>query len=237
MLAAVLLGAAVAVLLGRPRAARRLRALAPDPCTSSGAERRAPGRGVVLVGAGLVCWLLVGGWPGLALGGALAVLGPRGLAWLDAANSREDDISQHLPLALDLVGACLAGGGALSDTLTLVAKAVSGPCGSRLDRVASALLVGTPPYEAFRELGDSGAAGSAARALCRASEGGTPVAAAVSRVAQESRRAAALAARTRAKRAGVMAVGPLGLCFLPAFLLIGVVPVIAGMLGPLLSSL
>jgi pilus assembly protein TadC len=236
MLGALLLGLAAAVLLARPPSARRLRALAPVSPASVGGRGGTAGRGVVLVGAGVVLWLLVGGWPGVLLGGALALLGPRGLAWLDAANSGDDDISEQLPLALDMVGACLAGGGSLSDTLSLVAGAVGGPCGSRLHKVAAALAVGTAPHEAFRELGDSGAAGSAARALCRASEGGTPVATAVSRVAQESRRAAAVAGRTRAKRAGVLAVGPLGLCFLPAFLL-GVVPVIAGMLGPLLRSL
>jgi pilus assembly protein TadC len=237
MLPALLLALATAVMVLRPPSARRLRSLSPAVASPSAAAGRAPARGVVMAGAGLVLWVLVGGWAGAVLGGALAVLGPRGLAWLDAANSGVDDISEPLPLALDMVGACLAGGGSLADTLSLVAQAVGGPCGQRLERVASALAVGTPPQEAFRELGDSGAAGSAARALCRASEGGTPVAAAVSRVAQESRRAAAVAGRTRAKRAGVMAVGPLGACFLPAFLLLGVVPVIAGMLGPLLSSL
>jgi hypothetical protein len=30
----------------------------------------------------------------------------------------------------------------------------------------------------------------------------------------------------------VLAVAPLGLCFLPAFVLLGVVPVVAGLAGP-----
>jgi tight adherence protein B len=37
--------------------------------------------------------------------------------------------------------------------------------------------------------------------------------------------------------AGVLAVGPLGLCFLPAFLLLGVMPAIVGLAGPLLTSI
>jgi tight adherence protein B len=32
----------------------------------------------------------------------------------------------------------------------------------------------------------------------------------------------------RARQVGVLAAGPLGLCFLPAFMLIGVVPTVVG---------
>ena len=45
---------------------------------------------------------------------------------------------------------------------------------------------------------------------------------------QSERRAAVEA---RAKAVGVRTVIPLGLCFLPAFLLLGIVPVVAGLLG------
>ena len=41
-------------------------------------------------------------------------------------------------------------------------------------------------------------------------------------------KSALAAAQARARRAGVSSVMPLMVCFLPAFLLIGVVPIIAG---------
>jgi hypothetical protein len=37
----------------------------------------------------------------------------------------------------------------------------------------------------------------------------------------------------KARRVGVLAAVPLGLCLLPAFLLIGIVPVVAGLLTAL----
>ncbi|MCW2599061.1 MAG: type secretion system protein, partial [Frankiales bacterium] len=74
-------------------------------------------------------------------------------------------------------------------------------------------------------------------ALTRAAEGGAPVAVGVLRVAEDARREATGRAERAARRAGVLAVGPLGLCFLPAFLLLGVVPAVLGLVAPLLAML
>ena len=41
----------------------------------------------------------------------------------------------------------------------------------------------------------------------------------------------AVSATAAAERAGVLIAGPLGLCFLPAFVCLGVVPVVAGLAG------
>jgi pilus assembly protein TadC len=50
----------------------------------------------------------------------------------------------------------------------------------------------------------------------------------MSAVADEQRRVRRWQAEAAARKAGVLAVAPLVLCFLPAFILIGVVPVIVG---------
>jgi pilus assembly protein TadC len=63
------------------------------------------------------------------------------------------------------------------------------------------------------------------------------VAAAVQGVAADARRRQQAEAHRRAARAGVLAVLPLGACFLPAFVLLGVVPAVVGLAGPLLHSL
>jgi pilus assembly protein TadC len=39
-----------------------------------------------------------------------------------------------------------------------------------------------------------------------------------------------------AERAGVLIAGPLGLCFLPAFVCLGIVPVVAGLAGEVFGS-
>ncbi|MCV7172813.1 type II secretion system F family protein, partial [Mycobacterium manitobense] len=52
----------------------------------------------------------------------------------------------------------------------------------------------------------------------------------------ESRSAAADAAGAAAERASVLIAAPLGLCYLPAFLCLGIVPVVAGLAGDVLQT-
>ncbi len=73
-----------------------------------------------------------------------------------------------------------------------------------------------------------------ARCMERAGSGGVPAIRDISRVARESRALRARAAAERARRAAVLVTGPLGLCFLPAFLAVGVVPVVVGLARSLL---
>ncbi len=237
IVSALLLAAAAAVLLLRPSASGRLtRVLPAQRGPVSGGPPWLRAGCCVLAGAGLA-WV-VGGVLGPVVGLVVAVVGPRLVARLDDTEDDAAALASQLPLALDLLGACLAGGAPLRTAVEAVRDAVPGPCGDRLARVAAALVVGTPEDEAFRALGnDGGPAGAAARALARAAAGGTPVAAAVTRVAAEARRTASAAAERRARRAGVLAVGPLGACFLPAFVLIGVVPTVVGLAGPVLATL
>lgn len=237
ILTALLLGLGAGVLALRPASAERLHALVP-PVVEPTATRAGRARGPVLVAVGAGMWWVVGGLPGFVLGGLVALGGPVLLARLDARTDGEEaELALQLPLALDLVGACLAGGSPLAQALVSVADALGGPAGSRLQRVAAALSVGTPTEEAFGELGDTGSAGAAARALRRAAEGGTPVAGAVARVAEEARRRATAVARKRVRQAGVQAAAPLTLCFLPGFLVLGTVPCVIAVAGPLVASL
>lgn len=238
LLPALLAGLAAGALLAPRTAGARLRALAPPPPRASrGSPSDALLQGVSAV-AGGVLFLLVGGVPGALLAVGAAAAGPVLLRRLEAEEDDEPLAAAQLPLALDLLGACLAGGSPLPDAVAAVAAATPAPMGERLQRVHAALAVGAPPAEAFRVLGDgAGAAGHAARALVRSAEGGAPVAASVVRVAADARRTAASEATARARKAGVMATAPLGACFLPAFLLIGVVPTVLGLAGPLLGTL
>jgi pilus assembly protein TadC len=55
----------------------------------------------------------------------------------------------------------------------------------------------------------------------------------VERLADELARSARAEVEDRARAVGVKAAVPLGLCLLPSFLLIGVVPLVAGLLRSL----
>lgn len=219
------------------RTPERLARVYPDVATAPAGPPQASGLAVCALG-GLAVWSLVGGTLGAAFGVALAVLGPSWLAGLASQDGDEALVARDLPLALDLLAACLAGGAVPQHAIQAVADALPGPCGSRFATVAARLAVGAPPADAWLALGsDRGPAGAAARALARAATGGAPVAASVQRVAAQARLESVARAERAAKRAGVLVVGPLGLCFLPAFLLIGVVPAVLGLAVPAISHL
>ncbi len=64
------------------------------------------------------------------------------------------------------------------------------------------------------------------RAFRRAEPSGMPVAHVVSGVADDLRRERRAARRERSRKVAVRTAAPLGVCFLPAFFLIGIVPTI-----------
>lgn len=175
---------------------------------------------------------------------ALLVGGPRVLGRLEPAAVRRqrERMAADLPLVLDLLGACLAGGASPGAAAAAVAGAVGGPVGVRLERVGTALTVGMPGSIAWLHLADPDGRsedllGAAARSLARSADGGTRLADVLLRLAEEERRRARSRGAEAARRAGVLAVAPLGLCHLPSFVLLGVVPVIAGLAAPLLAQM
>jgi pilus assembly protein TadC len=191
--------------------------------------------------AGGAVAVVVGGVGGVLLGVVLGVAGPRALAGLEPAAVRQEraQLVAELPLLMDLLGACLAGGASLTKAASAVAAALPGPCGRRLAAVVDSLAVGTPPEQAWLALADNTSddpLAPAARLLARAGAGGTPVAATIRRLAAETRAAALAAGSQAARRVGVLVVAPLGLCFLPAFVLLGVVPVVVGLAAPLFRT-
>ena len=241
-LAALLAAAAVLVLLAPGDRSRLVRALPPTGARGPTAPR-VPLDPTLAACAltGIAAALLLPLPLGPALGAGLAVAGPRALSRLEprAARQQRDRLLGELPLALDLLASCLAGGAPLGSAARAVAAALPGPVGDRLAAVAASLDVGSPVTEAWALL--AGPApddplAPAARALARAAVGGAPVAEAVSRLAADARADAAGRGEEAARRVGVLAVAPLGMCFLPAFVLLGVVPVVVGLAAPLLAT-
>ncbi|MCM3925672.1 type II secretion system F family protein [Frankia sp. AiPs1] len=168
-----------------------------------------------------------------------------------------------LPLALDLIAACLRGGGTVVSAMVAVGAANGGKLGRELRRAAEDLAAGADALAACdRLIAATVGSGRAARlarllgrdprtapgsrwtvmmraavaAFDRAQTSGAKPAAALVRLAQRARDEAHAESIAAARRAGVLAVAPLGLCFLPAFLLLGVVPVVLGSLPNLLPA-
>jgi len=70
----------------------------------------------------------------------------------------------------------------------------------------------------------------------RSAASGSAFASGVADLAEQSRRDAIHAAQSAAERASVLIAGPLGLCFLPAFVCLGIVPVVAGLAGDVFTA-
>lgn len=207
----------------------RLLAVRPSPGTHRGrrdVRLRLAASGM----AGFVCAMLLGGLPGWVAGALVAAACAWTLARLEPreVRLRRARIVAELPVAIDLLAACLRGGGAWHDSVEAVADAVGGPLGTELARVAARIRLGADPTEEWLGLAREPVLAPLGRAAARAAAGGAPVAATLARLARDQRRTARAAASARARTAGVRAVAPLGLCFLPAFVLLGIVPAVAG---------
>ncbi|MGH8890558.1 MAG: type II secretion system F family protein [Acidothermaceae bacterium] len=137
-----------------------------------------------------------------------------------------------LPAALDLVAACLSAGAPLEQALSVVAAAFdTTSVGRLLDGIARLTALGAPPELAWADACAEPACDVVARAVIRAHYSGASLSDVLSRAADDRRRTLRSDAEAAAARASVRAVLPLGLCFLPAFVLVGVVPVVAGFAG------
>lgn len=142
----------------------------------------------------------------------------------------EVDRERSLPLVLDLLAGCLAAGASPALAVATVAGVARGELREELTAVAGELALGAPAAAAWRSwLRRGGASARAAAAFGRAERAGADLAPELAALADDVREALRTRAQIRAQRAGVLAVAPLGLCFLPAFLLLAVVPVVAGL--------
>jgi len=230
VLIASLVAAAVVVgVRGRP-ARRRLASLSTRRRWRPNPIRVAAGLG------GFAVALFVGGLPGLAVGAAVAVVLERFLRRLEPAEARARRLREvaDLPLAADLMAAGLRAGAPVDHAAAAVAEAIGGPLGDRLARVARSLRLGAEPAEAWSHLAPVAGAGRMAQAAARSSASGSALAGALVRLADDLRADRAMASEAAARRAGVLIVLPLGLCFLPAFILAGLVPVLLAVLRDVL---
>jgi pilus assembly protein TadC len=140
--------------------------------------------------------------------------------------------------ALDVFAACLTSGMAVSAAAAAAAPSAPTPLATVLDRAADMLALGADPTAAWSNLDepldDHGEA--LLRLARRSATSGAALAHGVADLADQSRNDAASAADARAQRASVLIAGPLGLCYLPAFVCLGIVPIVAGLAGDVLGA-
>lgn len=248
VVALILAAAAVLLMPAAPRISGRARA----PLNGNGANVSAPAlpapwrRGLVfaaaICGAGIVLapalwWIVL---PIAAMTGTVLAQFPAGRS---AARRTAD--RRLITVHAELLASCLDAGMAVGPALRAVSDALtdrgltaaSGPDRAGplavLDAVAAMLSLGAEPGAAWRvaELHEDLA--PLAAAARRSAAGGGGLAPAVREYAAHLRQEIAAASLRAAGRAGVLMTAPLGVCFLPAFLCLGLAPVVVGLLGQL----
>ncbi|WP_343232777.1 type II secretion system F family protein [Verrucosispora sp. SN26_14.1] len=207
------------------------------PAAAGAASGRRVDRVRLMAGlAGVAVAVVVGGWPGLVAALPTALLLDRLLRRIEppADRNRRLRAVADLPLAADLLAAALRAGAPVERSVLAVADALGGPLADRLGRVGRTLQLGGGPQEAWAHLATVPGAERVGAAAIRSASSGAALAGALTRLADDLRADRAIAIESAARRAGVLIVLPLGLCFLPAFILAGLVPVIVAVLGDVL---
>lgn len=183
-------------------------------------------------------------WPGrVGVSRRLRVLEPVGRA--TSAKPKNPGVGDPLDVAsvFDLLAACLRAGLPMAGAARAVAAGAPRAVAGALCTAADLLALGSEPNAAWERAareaeGRPGAAeiDALARMARRSARSGASLAVAVGELADQHRGAVEDAAAARAERAGVLIGGPLGLCFLPAFLCLGIVPVVIGLAGRVLDG-
>ncbi len=191
------------------------------------------------LGAAGLAFLLIGGMPGVLVGLAVGYGAHRHLVrqrGAEAVRSAAAEVRAELAPAGDLLAACLAAGAGPRESAEAVGRSLDGPVAERLRQVAAELRLGGEPAVVWPRLAALPGAEGLARCMERAGISGAPAVESASRIAAELRAEQARTATAQARRAGVLVTLPLSACFLPAFLTLGVVPVLIGLADGLLGG-
>ena len=179
-------------------------------------------------------------WPDAWAAGIGVGVGVGSAAWWDdrRRTTRPVRVRGQVAVVCDLWAACLdigmPTGGALAAALEVVGSrgpTATDPTVRRLTQVAGLLRVGADAGRAWQPAdGDPWLEpiGAAAR---RSQLAGADLAATVREQGRAVRRAEAGADERRAERAGVLMTAPLTLCFLPAFICLGLAPVVIALIA------
>lgn len=143
----------------------------------------------------------------------------------------------RLPLVLDLTAVALRAGAAPGTALAAAAHGGGDGLRPILTEVAGLLKLGVEPASAWARARAIPELATIATAAERSARSGARLAEVLANAAEDLRDQQVAAARTAAARVAVWAVLPLGLCFLPAFVCLGVIPAVAGITGELGPSL
>ena len=193
-------------------------------------ERGLPPLPVVAASGAAVAALLGVPMPLGLFGGLVAgVLVWRAVRGLEpsAVRRQRTRLEATLPQVVDLMSTCLEAGASETGALVEIADALGPPMAAELTSFVARLQLGADPVTVWAAMATHPQLGPLGRALRRAGDSGSSVSEALARLAVDQRSERRAAVEAKARTIEVSASLPLGLCLLPAFVLIGIVPMVA----------
>lgn len=185
---------------------------------------------VAMLLVAVACVVILGVPFGLLLAGVAVPVTGRTIARLEssAGRRRRLQIVRQLPAAVDLLIGVLDAGRPPAEAFAVVGRAMSDPLGAEFVVVADRLAVAGDEQAVWESLRSRPEFAALGRSFGRANRSGMPVGKVLARLAEDLRRERSATATQRARSVAVATAAPLGLCFLPAFFLIGIVPTLIG---------
>lgn len=129
----------------------------------------------------------------------------------------------------DLLAAGLRAGLAVPEAIRAIIDGLPEQAADALRATADLLALGADPDKAWEPALSYPPTAELARAARRTALSGAALAAVATDLATRERAQLSDRAEEEAQRAGVLIAGPLGLCFLPAFICLGIIPVVIGL--------
>ena len=159
------------------------------------------------------------------------------LGWVEPrrTRSRRRQLLMDTPNALELLASCLGAGLPLTSATAAIVRVCTGPVREDLSTVLRLIDLGVSEADAWRTLRGHPELGSAAVDLARSAQWGTMLVDTLNHHAGAARQRRQAALQVAARSVGVRSVLPLMTCFLPAFLLIGIVPAVVSAISHALS--
>lgn len=127
---------------------------------------------------------------------------------------------------LDLLAASLRTGCPIPAAMTAVGSAIRGQHGAILERAAAHLSLGASWESAWTQVGYRNQLEQVAAALAPAWLNGAPVAGILQHAKRRIRQQNQARDRVAARQLGVRLIGPVAVCYLPAFIALGLIPVV-----------
>lgn len=147
------------------------------------------------------------------------------------ADHRWDGLSLDIAADIDLFAACSSAGLGPASAAEVVSQATCDALRERWREVANLLAIGADPRRAWQPVARIPGLGELATLAANSHVAGAKIAASAGRISTRLRQHVEDQATSAGERAGVLIAMPLTFCFLPAFFLLGLAPVVFGLAG------